>query len=348
MSSKLQKGANTAVNQCLGISKKDRVIIVTDKKTLIVGEAIKTEALKQTPNILFLIIEDYTARPAKKLPLKMVNEIKKFKPSVSVYSAQGQAGELPVFRAPLKDLLVHELKCRHAHMIGVTKKLMEDGMNKDYNLIHKVTRRVKKVVSKAQKLTATDAYGTDIVFELDNKNLKWIPADGQLKTPGRWSNLPDGETFTCPKNVNGKIVAWILGDELSEKYGELKSPIEISIKNSYITDVKAKSSLDKITKEAVADFKAYVQQLKDSNRVGELGIGTLVGLNHFVGNLLQDEKFPGIHVAFGHPYPHETGAKWNCESHIDVIAKEVSIVTETNGKKTILMSKGKFSESILN
>ena len=167
MNSKLQKGANIAINQCLGVNKKDRVIIVTDKKTLNVGEAIKTEALKQSTNVLFLVIEDYTTRPAKKLPLKMVNEIKKFKPNASIYSAQGQAGELPVFRAPLKDLLVRELKCRHAHMIGITKKLMEDGMNKDYNLIHKVTMRVKKVVSKAQKLTATDAYGTNIVFELE-------------------------------------------------------------------------------------------------------------------------------------------------------------------------------------
>ena len=77
MNSKLQKGANIAINQCLGVNKKDRVIIVTDKKTLNVGEAIKTEALKQSTNVLFLVIEDYTTRPAKKLPLKMVNEIKK-------------------------------------------------------------------------------------------------------------------------------------------------------------------------------------------------------------------------------------------------------------------------------
>jgi leucyl aminopeptidase (aminopeptidase T) len=291
-----------------------------------------------------MIIESYIDRPAKELPQEMAQEIRDFKPNVSIYAAQGQSGELPVFRAPLKDVLVYELNCRHAHMIGITKQLMEDGMNKDYDLIYKVTKNVKETVEKAAKFKVTDPHGTNIEFELDNANLKWIAADGKISTPGKWSNLPDGEAFTCPKNVNGTIVAWVLGDDLM-KYGELASPLKVDIKDSYITDIKAVDPTDAKTLEAVSDLKAYVAQETDSNRVGELGIGTLIGLEHFVGNLLQDEKFPGIHVAFGHPYPHETGATWDCESHIDVIAKKTTITAiMADGSEQNIMSDGKFED----
>jgi leucyl aminopeptidase (aminopeptidase T) len=27
-----------------------------------------------------------------------------------------------------------------------------------------------------------------------------------------------------------------------------------------------------------------------------------------IGNLLQDEKFPGVHIALGHGYPEKTGS----------------------------------------
>ena len=29
--------------------------------------------------------------------------------------------------------------------------------------------------------------------------------------------------------------------------------------------------------------------------------------------ILQDEKFPGVHIAFGSPGPNQTGADWDCK-----------------------------------
>jgi leucyl aminopeptidase (aminopeptidase T) len=76
--------------------------------------------------------------------------------------------------------------------------------------------------------------------------------------------------------------------------------------------------------------------------VGELGIGCLVGLKKLIGNLLQDEKFPGVHVAFGNPYPEKTKADWQCKSHIDVIPLRVTV--KVNGK--LLLKNGKFVDDI--
>ena len=50
------------------------------------------------------------------------------------------------------------------------------------------------------------------------------------------------------------------------------------------------------------DFWDYTHTDENSDRVGEFAIGTNIGVARVIGNILQDEKFPGIHIAFGNPY----------------------------------------------
>ncbi len=340
MENKLQNGASTAINICLSVTNNDRVIIVSDIETYEVGTALKQEALKLTSNVLLLKIEDYISRPADSFPNDLKKAIQEFAPNVSIYAAQALKGELPRFRRPLTTYLADELKCRHAHMVGITKQLMEDGMNQDYDLIYKVTHNVYNKVIEAKYIHVKDVYGTDISYELDNKNIVWLPDDGKI-TSDNWSNLPSGEVFTAPINVNGTYVGWVLGDYLSEKYGVLANPIKILIKDSLITNIEGDENIKK-------DFEEYVNAYENGNKVGELGIGTLVGLTAFVGNLLQDEKYPGVHMAFGNPYPEKTHATWTCESHIDVIAKDTTITLEyESGNMEVIMRDGNYLDIIL-
>ena len=44
--------------------------------------------------------------------------------------------------------------------------------------------------------------------------------------------------------------------------------------------------------------------------MGEFAIGTNIGVHDVIGNILQDEKIPGVHIAFGNPYGAHTGAEW--------------------------------------
>ena len=48
---------------------------------------------------------------------------------------------------------------------------------------------------------------------------------------------------------------------------------------------------------------------ENSDRVGEFAIGTNIELKDVIGKILQDEKYPGIHIAFGNPYGAHTGAR---------------------------------------
>ena len=87
-----------------------------------------------------------------------------------------------------------------------------------------------------------------------------------------------------------------------------------------------------------AEVWAYLNSDENGRRVGEFAIGTNTAITGLSGNLLQDEKIPGVHVAFGNPYPHETGADWSAKVHVDVIPTRCTI--EIDGK--VIMVNGEF------
>lgn len=336
---KLQQASYNAINQCLALKPEDKVVIITDVDTKEVGDSLLQEAKRVTSNVLYQIIEEYVNRPAKELPQNMTSEIKEFNPTVSIYAAQGQPGELQVFRSPLRSLLCYDLNCRHAHMISITKEIMELGMNLDLDLMNKVTATMFNIVTPATKIHVTCPHGTDITFKLDPNNRKWVQSDGDLSTP-KSANLPTGEVFTAPINANGTFVGWILGDFMSEKYGELNVPIKITVEDGVATSITG-------PEEIVSDLNNYLNEYECCRKLGELGIGTLIGLDKFSGNLLLDEKFPGVHIAFGSPYPEETGAEWDCPTHIDTIAKNTTIEVFVENNSQIVMKDGIYSQEIM-
>src|SRR6267143_526718 len=64
---------------------------------------------------------------------------------------------------------------------------------------------------------------------------------------------------------------------------------------------------------------------KNSDRVGDLAFGTNLGLSEMIGVLLQDEKFPGVHIAFGDPYGSQTHADWKSKTHVDVLTRKCDV-----------------------
>jgi aminopeptidase len=72
--------------------------------------------------------------------------------------------------------------------------------------------------------------------------------------------------------------------------------------------------------------------------VGEFAIGTNVEIRQVIGQILQDEKFPGIHMAFGNPYGAHTGADWYSSTHIDVVGTDFDIWVD----EAPIMRRGRF------
>jgi leucyl aminopeptidase (aminopeptidase T) len=140
--------------------------------------------------------------------------------------------------------------------------------------------------------------------------------------------------LTAPARVDGVYVAnGVVGEYLCARYGNLKeTPLSVTIEDSRITEIRCDNQ------DLVNDFHAYTSTDENSNRVGEFAIGTNIALHDVIGNILQDEKLPTLHIAFGHPYSEHTGARWSSTTHIDIVGRRFDIWFDDDQ----VMAEGKF------
>ncbi|MHB8572293.1 MAG: aminopeptidase [Candidatus Dormibacteria bacterium] len=314
----VRAGAANAVRVCLAVEPRDVVGIVGDRATGSIVEALAEECEGAGAAVHTWWLEDFGPRPLREYPVALRENIERLRPTVSFLAAGGQLGEL-AFRMPYLRHLVYEMKARHGHMIGITERLMREGMAADYREVARLTSVVNDAVKGAREIEVTTPSGTDLRARFDPSRLRWHPCPGLYHSPGTWGNLPEGETFTCPSTVDGVVGAEVLGDHFSEAHGVLPQPVRFEISEGRCRRVTAHDPV------LQSELDTYLAQHENSNRVGEFAIGTNLALGGLSGNLLQDEKLPGVHVAFGNPYGEETGADWNCPSHIDVVATRSTI-----------------------
>ena len=326
----LERGARNAVETCLAVQSTDRVCVITDEETRPVGHALADASRRAGAAVETLVLESFSQRPLTSLPDTLRSAIERVDPTCSFYAAAAKKGEIS-FRIQLLPWLVHTLGVRHGHMPGITPALMTEGMLADYDEVSRVTLQVAEIVRPARQIQVRSAKGSDIVAQF-SPDLRWVPCPGLYRRQGTWGNLPEGEVFTSPARVDGVLTVDELGDYFSEQYGVLDQPVTFRIEDSVAVEITSENA-------ALAnELAGYLDSSENGRRVGEFAIGTNTALTRLVGNLLQDEKYPGIHVAFGNPYPDETGATWRASVHVDTIPTDCDI--DVDGQP--LMRAGRF------
>ena len=333
----MRAGAEVAVRICMAVQPGERVFILGDEGSSLISRALADAASPIADSVETHTLESLGPRPITEIPDKLRKSLDRFQPHVSFYTASSRPRELKFRMAYMPAVMqANPGGARHGHMINITPRLMTQGMRVDYQRIYAVTMRVHELVSCAEEIRVTNPKGTDFIAAL-NPNFNWIPCHGLYHEPGKWGNLPEGETFTSPGNANGVLVVDELGDYFSERYGILETPVSFEVEDSLVKSVQCEDkSLEK-------DVHSYIFGAENADRVGEFAIGTNIALTGLVGNLLQDEKFPGVHVAFGDPYGKQTGADWKSDHHVDVIPTRCTI--DVDGKR--IMSDGEFIAEIL-
>ncbi|HEY6302704.1 MAG TPA: aminopeptidase [Terriglobales bacterium] len=324
----LTPGARNAVRVCLRVLPSERVTVITDEVSLEIAAAIVHELEELGCRYQTWVLEDVATRPLTDLPLPIVEDLESSQ--VSIFAVQGQTNELKS-RMQMTDV-VNRRKIRHAHMVNVNKRIMLEGMRADFLKVDRLSVKVMELVRKAKQVKARTPAGTDLVADL-SPNYRWVKTSGIISTE-KWGNLPGGEIFTTPGEVNGTfVIDGVVGDYLCRKFGDLKAhPLTINIKANRV--IAARSA----NKELKDDFWAYTHTDENSNRVGEFAIGTNVELKDVIGEILQDEKYPGVHIAFGNPYGAHTGAEWFSSTHIDVVGRNFDIWVD--GRQ--IMRRGQF------
>lgn len=321
----LRFGAEQAIRKCIRVQPGEVVVLVTDRSCLEIGKELENVVREITDSISTFVLEDFGERPEDgSKPLAFPAEIGKAleKANVSIYAASGKRGELKSFRVPMLAFVDAKEDLRHGHMINITKEVMELGMSTDYDEIQTLSKKVYDIVHQARKIRVTSPAGTDFTVTL-NPEWKWIISDGRISTT-QWKNLPDGEVFTCAQSADGKaVIDGCLGDYFSELGTCETFPVTVEMANGIATRLTcpARPELEK-------ELNDYIHQDENAKRVGEFAIGTNVGLDRIIGNLLQDEKFPGVHIALGHGYPEKTGSPWFSDAHIDLVMRRVTVEVE--------------------
>ena len=328
----IEQGVKQAVENCLKVKQGENAVVITDRETIKIGLSLKAAIERIAGETLFFVMEDFGKRPIN-FPGTIEDAIKAA--DVSVYAAQGAKGELQTFRMKMLKAIEANKKLRHAHMIGITPQIMKDGMCSDYKEIQRVSKLVYDKVKNTNTIKVVTEKGSDFLAEFSHE-LKWLVSDGDIH-PGFWKNLPDGEVFTSPVNVNGTVVIdGCLGDFFTDKYRSLEhTPVIIQIAEGRAIKESIRCKNPELLKE-LAEYIFETDQ--NSNRVGEFAIGTNTGLTKLIYNLLQDEKLPGVHIAFGSPLPGKTGARWDSNAHVDGVLRNPTIYVDGE----MIMNKGSF------
>jgi aminopeptidase len=324
----LTPGARNAVKVCLRILPSEKVTVITDDATREIAASLVRELEAVGAPYRAWILEELAPRPLTDLPREIVDDLETSQ--VSIFAVQAQANELKS-RMQMTDV-VNRRKIRHAHMVNINHQIMLEGMRADFLRVDRISAKVVETVRRAKQVRARTPAGTDLTADL-SPDYRWLKTSGII-SPDKWGNLPGGEVFTTPGEVNGTfVIDGVVGDWLCAKFGSLReNPLTIHVKGNRLVDAHSAN------RELEEDFWRYTHTDDNSDRVGEFAIGTNIELKDVIGQILQDEKYPGVHIAFGNPYGAHTGAQWYSSTHIDVVGRNFDIWVD----EAQIMQNGQF------
>jgi aminopeptidase len=144
------------------------------------------------------------------------------------------------------------------------------------------------------------AEGTDLRLHVDGRT--WINSNGRR-------NMPSGEVFTGPieDSANGTITFTLPSDHR----GAEVTGVRLTFVDGYVAEYSAEQGGEYLDAALATDAGARY--------LGELGIGTNVGIDRATGSTLLDEKIAGtVHLALGRSYP-ETGGRNESALHWDLV-----------------------------
>ena len=201
-------------------------------------------------------------------------------------------------------------------------------MAADYSEIDKETRKIAKLITKANEAKVSSPGGTNVTFSL--KGRKGMVDAGIFVEKGAWGNLPSGEAYCAPVEgtAEGKLVVepnW---------YPELKENMTLIFKNGYVTDIIGGGKIGDEYK-GLLDFKKKEDPYISRRNLAELGVGTNPNAKR-PDNILESEKIKGtVHVAIGDN--SHMGGKVSSDLHQDFIIPKPTLMLD--GK--VVMKDGK-------
>jgi leucyl aminopeptidase (aminopeptidase T) len=296
----LMNAARRILEDSLGIAAGEKIVIVVDQAREAIGQSLAevARALGATPSLLTM--ESLGTRPIVTVPDGLRDLLTEAQASILLVGTEHEAER--TFRRELVDV-VGQLRLRHAHLIGLTRRSMISGFTVQPSRIADQTRMVRVRLKPDSTLHLRSPAGSDLVVKTDPR-YRWGEQSGLIR-PGKWANLPAGQLYTTPADANGVFVANASVSATFASRGLLTStPLKLEIKGGVCRGVTC------VDTAFARDVERFLNGTTDLNRIGQVAIGTNPGMAQPIGEFGYDQCVPGLHLTFGWTQPETTGADW--------------------------------------
>lgn len=208
----------------------------------------------------------------------------------------------------------HTLTIRR--LLGFSKELFELAFNSPPRDLRAINAGLLTRLIPARSLHISSALGTEMDIELNSDRYKWVSNHG-VPAPGELLVFPAGEVNTFPEQINGRFVArgaLNFNCRVDFDVRLADHPVTIDIKDCH---ARAWQCDDPQVQAFLNDVFAQPH----ATRIGELGIGTNIGIHRWVAhNSHINERRAGVHLGFGeHGQPGIVG--YQAMVHLDVISE---------------------------
>ncbi len=314
---KTKKYGEKILTENLGIQKKEKLLIICDETTSLIGKAFYSAGKK--------LCNKTDLTEMKSLPFNGMEPNEEITQKML---------EFDVIIMPVNSSLSHTKArinaskngARIASMPRLNYEMIERDLLADYTKIKDLTLKVEKALTKAELAEIKTEKGTDIKVYL--KGMKAGGGKGGFYLEkGRWGNIPQGEAYIVPEE--GKTTGKFVVDASMGTIGKISEPIEITVKKGFVTKIEGKEEAEKLRK--------LIRPLgKNAKNIAEFAIGTN-NTAKIIGVVLEDEKVLGTaHLAIGNNTSMHGGTTYS-ELHVDGVFRNPTIWLD--GK--LFMEKGK-------
>jgi hypothetical protein len=177
-------------------------------------------------------------------------------------------------------------------------KSIMNALDVDYKKIQSEDLNIKAQLIAGKTMTVKTRLGTNLAIDLKGSSIR--VADGNYSSFGFGGNLPAGEVYFAPPNIDGTVAV-----DASSKNDEgtiiIQKPIIIQIEKNRVIKIEGGEEAE-LLKKSIEDSEKAAKYPERISYLAEFGIGTNLKAK-IVGSTIIDEKAYGTaHVAIGSNY----------------------------------------------
>lgn len=223
--------------------------------------------------------------------------------------------------------VVHSDACMEAQRRNVKLIALEEitpdilagpASSADYEFIYEEGRRLRDKWTNGAQVEISTPLGMDLTASIDGRNGYFSVGKVEEQPEGidlYVVSFPDGEASIAP--VEGTATGTIIWDTTVHEIGRLEEPIEATVENGYVTDIRG--GVD------AREFQEFLRSMDhpDANALGEIAIGINPGAR-ITGRPREDKKARGyLHLAVGENT--DIGGSIEAPTHIDGVIANATL-----------------------